>query len=392
MQYDYHPPAGRHSPARRGPSILSQFLPVLLLVCLVALLLWWLIPGQREGPRQYPDAAPRPVAPRGEFTPEEQARIALFKEVKDSVVNVDTLLVWRESFRLVEAQTGTGSGFVWDEHGHIVTNFHVIQEAVRRNLSVRVTMADQSKWNARLMGAAPEYDLAVLQIDAPADKLKPIKIGTSADLQVGQDAFAIGNPFGQELTLTFGIISATDREIMSPADRPIVGVIQTDAALNPGNSGGPLLDRWGRLIGVNTAITSPTGGNVGIGYAIPVDTVNEVVPQLIRQERVTRPTLGIEPLSEVLLRNRLGIDRGVMVRSVVPNGPADKAGLLPIRQDPRTGRWRLGDLILAVNGEPVNGIQDLNRTVARYKVGQTVTLTIQRDDEVRDVPVTLEGV
>lgn len=349
-----------------------------------------------------PDAQLREVAPRGERDAFERERIRVFKEVSPSVVNVDTLRIQRAGFAgRAERALGTGSGFVWDTAGRVVTNFHVVRDtlqvtsegavSIRSSATVRVTLADQSAWNARLVGVAPDNDLAVLQIDAPADALKPIPVGSSGDLEVGQTVYAIGNPFGQSLTFTHGIVSALEREIQSVTDRPITGVIQTDASLNPGNSGGPLLDREGRLIGVNTAITSPSGGNVGIGYSIPVDTVNQVVTQLIRTGRSARPSLGI-----TLLRDRdtraLGFERGVMIDEVRPASAAARAGLQGLRVDPATGRPIPGDVILAVNGDSVNTVADYARVLSKLRVQQTVTLTVQRGDETQDVKVVLEGI
>jgi S1-C subfamily serine protease len=349
-----------------------------------------------------PDAQPREVVPKSEPDAIEKQRIQVFKDISPSVVNVDTLRIQRKGYvGLSERAVGTGSGFVWDTQGRIVTNFHVVRDTlevgddgsvgIRSTATVRVTLATGSSWNARLVGVAPDNDLSVLQIDAPADQLKPIPVGSSSDLQVGQTVYAIGNPYGERLTFTHGIVSALDREIQSATDRPITGVIQTDASLNPGNSGGPLLDKDGRLIGVNTAITSPSGGNVGIGYAIPVDTVNRVVTELIRTGRAPTPALGI-----VLLRDRdtraLGFDKGVMIAEAIPGGAADKAGLHGFHTDQATGRQTPGDLILAVNGEPVNTIADLQKAMSKLQIRQTITLKIRRGDETRDVKVTMEGI
>ncbi|HTP50889.1 MAG TPA: trypsin-like peptidase domain-containing protein, partial [Anaeromyxobacteraceae bacterium] len=236
-----------------------------------------------------PRAAPRPVVARGDLAADEQANVALFKQASPSVVYITTLtrrLVGY--FDVTEVPQGTGSGFIWDASGHVVTNFHVIQGAS----AARITLHDQSEWPATLVGASPDQDIAVLRIAAPRGRLAPILLGRSADLQVGQRVFAIGNPFGLDFTLTTGIVSALGRSIPSLTGRKIEDVIQTDAAINPGNSGGPLLDSAGRLIGVNTQIASPSGGSAGIGFAVPVDTVNRVVPQLIEHGRVTRPRLG----------------------------------------------------------------------------------------------------
>jgi S1-C subfamily serine protease len=376
---------------------------ILLLVLFVlgGLLIGYFVFRGHRDPND-PNARPREVTPRGERDAFEKERIQVFKDISPSVVNVDTLRIQRSGFAgAIERALGTGSGFVWDTDGRIVTNFHVVRDtlevtpagavSIRPTATVRVTLANRSAWNARLVGVAPDNDVAVLQIDASADRLKPIPVGTSSDLEVGQTCYAIGNPFGQSLTFTHGIVSALDREIQSVTDRPITGVIQTDASLNPGNSGGPLLDREGRLIGVNTAITSPSGGNVGIGYAIPVDTVNQVVTKLIRTGRAARPSLGI-----TLLRDRdtraLGFDKGVMIDEVRPGSAAAKAGLRGLRADPATGRPIPGDVILMINGETVATVADYAHVTSKLQVQQTVTLTIQRGDETQDVKVMLEGI
>ncbi|HJV60975.1 MAG TPA: trypsin-like peptidase domain-containing protein, partial [Albitalea sp.] len=236
-------------------------------------------------------APPRSAAVRGPLSGEELNNISVFKSASPSVVNITALGLERELFSMNVQQVprGTGTGFVWDDRGHIVTNFHVIQEAS----AARVTLSDQSSYKAQLVGVFPDRDIAVLKIDAPRDKLPPIAIGTSRDLQVGQRVYAIGNPFGLDQTLTTGIVSALNREIESVTRRTIRGAIQTDAAINPGNSGGPLLDSAGRLIGVNTAIFSPSGASAGIGFAIPVDEVNRIVPRIIRDGRMVRPAIGI---------------------------------------------------------------------------------------------------
>jgi S1-C subfamily serine protease len=308
--------------------------------------------GFNRGPVNDPTAAPRPVEPRGELDPEEAESIALFEGAHDSVVNIDTIQRVRNIFDMTvqEQQTGTGSGFIWDDDGRIVTNFHVVRPALP-NGGIRVVLADRSIHDAQLVGMAPDYDLAVLKINVPRAKLKPIRVGSSKDLKVGMKTYAIGNPFGLTLTLTKGIVSALDREIESLGDRPISGAIQTDAPINPGNSGGPLLDKSGRLIGVNTSIASPSGGNVGIGFAIPVDTVNAIVPEIIRTGKILRSDAGIKLVDQrILLRN--GIRNGVMVGEVVPDGPADKAGLKGLVRR-RDGSIAAGDLITALDGAKV---------------------------------------
>ena len=280
---------------------------------------------------------------------------------------------------------GSGTGFVWDDRGHIVTNFHVIQGAN----GARVTLADQSSWDAELVGAFPDRDLAVLRIQAPADKLPPIALGSSRDLLVGQRVYAIGNPFGLDQTLTTGIVSALNREIESFNNRTIRGVIQTDAAINPGNSGGPLLDSAGRLIGVNTQIASPSGASAGIGFAIPADEVNRIVPRLIRDGRFLRPTLGIGA-GNAALHRALNLPKGVALIQVVPGGPAARTGLQPFRRGTR-GEVLAGDVITAVNDEPLADLDDMLTQFERRQPGETVTLTVWRAGQTRKVSVVLGG-
>ncbi|RMG48621.1 MAG: PDZ domain-containing protein [Acidobacteria bacterium] len=331
-----------------------------------------------------PAARPRPVTPRGELSPDEMATIELFRRASPSVVYITSLALRRDIFTLnvQEIPRGTGSGFVWDEDGHIVTNFHVVQGSS----GARVTLADQSTWDAELVGAAPEKDLAVLKIDAPPDRLQPIAIGSSHDLLVGQKVFAIGNPFGLDQSLTTGVISALGREIESAARIPIRGVIQTDAAINPGNSGGPLLDSAGRLIGINTAIYSPSGAYAGVGFAIPVDTVNWVVPELIAKGRIERPTLGVEVIGTREVG--LGEPEGALIVRVVPRSGADRAGLRGTARD-RLGRLRLGDIIVEVGGQPVRSADDLLLALDRRRPGESVPVTVVREGRRLTVPVEL---
>ena len=320
-------------------------------------------------------AQPRPVQPRGPLGEDERNNIAVFKAASASTVNITTLALQRDFFSLDVTQVprGTGSGFVWDERGHVVTNFHVLQNGQ----AARVTLADQSTWQAALVGVFPDRDLAVLRIDAPREKLKPLAIGTSRDLQVGQRVYAIGNPFGLDQTLTTGIISALNREIESVTNRKIRGVIQTDAAINPGNSGGPLLDSAGRLIGVNTAIFSPSGASAGIGFAIPVDEVNRVVPRLIRDGKMVRPALGIEGAPPQFLA-ALGLPKGVAVTGVVAGGAAAAAGLKPFRRA-TGGRIVPGDIITALGGRPVASFDDLLEALEAHQPGDTVAVTLLRE-------------
>ena len=334
-----------------------------------------------------PRATTRAVSPRGDLTPGEKSTIALFRQASPSVLHITAISVQRDLFslNLYQIPEGTGSGFIWDHSGNVITNFHVIQNAD----VAQVTLGDQTTWKARRVGVAPDKDIAVLRIDAPANRLQPIPIGTSKDLQVGQSVFAIGNPFGLDQSLTTGVISALGREIESVTRRPIQGVIQTDAAINPGNSGGPLLDSAGRLIGVNTAIYSPTGASAGIGFAIPVDTVNRIVAELIRYGKVTRPGIGVQ-IAEEQIADRLGV-KGILVVDVVPGSVAAKAGIRPTRRE-GSGRVRLGDVITAVDGKKVESPNELFLLLENYKVGDVVNISLLRDGKNVQTKVILEAV
>ncbi|HEV2856104.1 MAG TPA: trypsin-like peptidase domain-containing protein [Thermoanaerobaculia bacterium] len=340
------------------------------------------------GPAQTaPAQAPRgaiPPRPEPELKDEERATIELFQHASPAAVFITSIAVRRNAFSLnvTEIPQGSGSGFIWDRQGHVVTNYHVIASAN----AAQVTLADQSHWDATLVGGAPEKDLAVLKINAPAARLTPLPIGRSENLKVGQSVFAIGNPFGLDQTLTTGVISALGREIQSVGGVPIRDVIQTDAAINPGNSGGPLLDSSGRLIGVNTAIYSPSGTYAGIGFAIPAHDVSWVVPDLIRYGRVQRPRLGVELAPEGLAQ-RLGLE-GAVVYSVEAGSGAARAGLQGLQRD-RLGRWQLGDVIIHVNGEPVTSSGDLVLVLENKKPGDTVRVGVLRGDRRIEVPVRL---
>jgi S1-C subfamily serine protease len=330
-------------------------------------------------------APPRPVAPRGALGAEELNNIAVFKAASPSVVNITALAVGRDFFSMNVQQVprGTGTGFVWDDRGHIVTNFHVIQGAD----AARVTLSDQTSHRAQLVGVFPDRDIAVLRIEAPKAKLPPMPLGASRDLQVGQRVYAIGNPFGLDQTLTTGIVSALNREIESVTRRTIRGAIQTDAAINPGNSGGPLLDSAGRVIGVNTAIYSPSGASAGIGFAIPIDEVNRIVPRLIRDGRMVRPALGVTAGPEGMTR-ALNLPRGVPVVRVAPNGPAQAAGVQPFTRGAEGGIVA-GDVITAVNDDAVADFDDMLTALERYNPGDKATLTLWRAGKTRKVTVTL---
>ncbi len=334
-------------------------------------------------------AAPRPVTARGDLAADEQATIQIFEGASPSVVFISTrqrvMDVWTRN--VFSIPRGTGSGFIWDDLGHVVTNNHVIAGASE----ALVRLSDGRSYQAVLVGASPLHDLAVLRIDVPFDRPPPVPIGTSGDLKVGQKVFAIGNPFGLDYTLTGGLISALDRSLAEPNGVTIEHLIQTDAAINPGNSGGPLLDSAGRLIGINTAIFSPSGAYAGIGFAVPVDTVNRVVPQLIAQGKYRRPSLGIEVDDGVnrVLARQLGI-RGIAVLRVRPGSPAEAAGLLGLRMGPR-GELIPGDVIIAIDGQPVRSAADLLNRLDDYLVGDRVTLQLWRAGQTREVRVVLQA-
>jgi S1-C subfamily serine protease len=333
------------------------------------------------------------VVAAGPLDAEEREANELFERVKDSVVSVSLVRLRRGGFDLsTEEETGAGSGFIWDADGRIVTNYHVVADAAnRQDMAVKVVMSDPSKkYDAAIVGLAPAYDLAVIQIQ-PRETLRPIDVGTSADLKVGQRAFAIGNPFELPGTLTKGIVSALNRLTKAPSGGVISGCVQHTAAINPGNSGGPLLNRFGRLIGVNSSIITPSGGNVGIGFAIPSETVNQVVTEIIRTGRTLRPDLGIRLYDQQRLR-RAGYPRGVMVAEAVSGGPADAAGLRGIRPSQvAPGRAEPGDLILAINGEEVANVNDYQRVVSTLRPGQKVTVRYTRDDEEHEATLTVRG-
>ncbi len=332
-----------------------------------------------------PNAKPRTVTPRGNLADDETATIELFSQVSPSVVHITSVAQLQNVFTLdVETlKAGTGSGFVWDTRGHIVTNLHVIEKAQ----GAMVTLHDNSHHSARLVGFDKSHDLAVLKIEAPAGKLAPIAVGESAQLQVGQKVFVIGSPFEFDHTLTTGVISGLNRRVPTSSDRKIHGAIQTDAAINPGNSGGPLLDSAGRLIGINTAIFSESGGSNGIGFAIPVDVVNVIVPDLIQDGQISRAWMGVALRENVVIgRVRL---QGVLVEQVAPDGPAEKAGILPMRRDEGFGIL-LGDQIVAINNDKIESVSDLLALVSKYRAGNTVDVGIIRAGKPMTISVRLE--
>ncbi len=326
----------------------------------------------------------RPIVARGNLAEDEKSTIELYNQSRLGVVNITTLANRKTGLNLNIQQMpeGTGSGFVWDDAGHIVTNFHVIQNAD----AAQITFADQSVFQARLVGYFADKDLAVLKVDAPPGKLKPIPLGRSDDLQVGQKVYAIGNPFGLDQTLTTGIISALGREIDSVTNRPIKNVIQSDAAINPGNSGGPLLDSAGLLIGVNTAIFSTSGVSAGIGFAIPVDEVNRVVPELIKHGKVTKPGLGVTLAPDNL--SRQWVPEGVVILDLLSEGAAAKAGIRGSSRQ-RNGKISLGDVIKSVDGKPIKALKDLYLVLDEKKVGDVVKVVVIREEVEMEFEVTL---
>ncbi len=334
------------------------------------------------------DGKPRPVTPApAELSPDERANMAVFERATKSVVFIANTAIQRDiwSFDTMEVPRGSGSGFVWSKQGYIVTNFHVIFGAD----AIKVTLADRSEHQAKIVGADPDHDLAVLQIKVPETLVEPLAVGASHDLRVGQKVLAIGNPFGLDHTLTTGVVSALGRTIKSMTNRTIEGVVQTDAAINPGNSGGPLLDSSGRLIGVNTQIVSPSGAYAGIGFAVPVDTVNRIVPELIKHGKLIRPGLGVSLVPDAMA-NRWGI-KGLIIGKISRGGPADAAGLKGAQQT-SSGRIELGDIIVGVAGKPVATIDDLMDVMEAHKVGDQVILDILRANKRQQVTVTLQAV
>ena len=323
------------------------------------------------------DSQPRTVAPRGDLADFEKATISIFEATAPSVVYIFTENAVSGFFGARDTRQGAGSGFLWDDHGHVVTNFHVLQGAQ----SIQVRLDSGEAIRAALVGVSPDHDLAVIRLRRKPGKIQSIPIGDADSLKVGQAVFAIGNPYGLARTLTTGVISALDRRLPTAGGREVTGAIQTDAAINPGNSGGPLLDSAGRLIGVNTAIISGSGSSAGIGFAVPVDVVNKVVPQLISTGKVPRPGIGIIVLDEERAAS-LGAP-GVVIDRVAPDSEAERAGLRGINYQ----RRQLGDIIVGINGEKVADLKDFVRVMQALEMGQTVTLDILRNERVVPIEV-----
>lgn len=334
----------------------------------------------------------RPVTPRGDLSEDEKSTIELFREASPSVVHITTLARRRDrlSFNVLEIPDGTGTGFIYDDAGHVVTNFHVIRNAH----AARIMLADNSTWDATLVGYAAEKDIAVLKINAPPGRLKKVAIGTSSDLQVGQKVFAIGSPFGLDQTLTTGVISGLGREIESIGGQMMEGIIQTDAAINPGNSGGPLLDSAGRLIGVNTMIVSHSGNFSGIGFAVPVDVVNQVVPEIIRSGAIQsnpseRGVLGVQLIEDALAR-RLDVQQGALISRVYENSGAESAGLQATYRD-QNGLVHVGDILVEVAGRPITAAADVVKSLQGKKPGEEVDVVVVRQSKTVKLKVRLQA-
>ena len=348
------------------------------------LILIGIVAAQPYIDRYFLSGDPRQIVPRATLAEAEATTIAIFEQVAPSVVQVVARAAGSPTPAPGQSETGlqTGTGFVWDEAGHVVTNNHVVEGASE----VFIRLASGEMARARPVGTAARYDLAVLHMADRGRLPPPVPIGTSADLKVGQSAFAIGNPFGLDQTLTTGVISALTRRLPTSTGREILNVIQTDASINPGNSGGPLLDSAGRVIGVNTAIFSPTGTNTGIGFAIPIDTVNRIVPQIITDGRVPTPGIGIVAADETVSA-QLGV-QGVVIVRVVPGSPADEAGLVGL--DAATGD--LGDVIVAVNGERVRRVPELTEALEEAGVGNEVEITVDRDGATSTLDLEVQDI
>lgn len=360
-----------------------------LLIVLLAVVANTIVSNALIEYRTRPTRAASPVTtPTREITSptvasDEQNNVEIYRLASPGVVHITSTVDVQSFFGAVPKQ-GTGSGSIIDEKGHILTNYHVVRDA--NNLDV--TLSDKSTYKARLVGADPDNDLAVIQIDAPVNKLNVMQLGTSGSLEVGQKVLAIGNPFGLDRTLTTGVISGLNRPLQTEDGRTIENVIQTDASINPGNSGGPLLNKFGQIIGINTAIYSPTGSSVGIGFAVPIDTAKQIIPELIASGKIRRGYLGVTtaPLTPKIAEQfNVPTKQGVVVVNVQPNSPASQAGLLGVQQD----QDQLGDVIVKADGKPIETPDSLVKTIGTRKPGDRVTLTVLRDGRERQVEVTL---
>lgn len=371
----------------RDPLILLRTIRILLYALVVLIILVFLLPHIQTLWFNM-NAEPRTVTARGELAATEKNSIEIFQQASPSVVFITTLSdrinFWTRD--ITRIPRGTGSGFVWDSHGHIITNYHVIKNA----LEIHVRLDDQRTYKALFVGASPTHDLAVLRIPVSMNTYPPLPIGSSHDLKVGQSMYAIGNPFGLDHTLTTGVISALSRSLNTEDGTNIKDLIQTDAAINPGNSGGPLLDSAGRLVGINTAIYSPSGAYAGIGFAVPVDTVNRVVPQLIAQGKYQRPSMGVNVDDRIssLITRQMDVS-GVLILTVERNSPAAIAGLRGTR---RVGNSSLipGDIIQQLGSHRVEDTESLLDALDQYAIGDRVNIHFQRDGKSLKTSVTLK--
>jgi S1-C subfamily serine protease len=340
---------------------------------------------------QEPFTRPHEIQAAVAFTPDEEINIRVYRAASPAVVNITTTAMAYDFFLNPVPKEGTGSGAIIDRSGHILTNFHVIEGARR----LEVTLADGSKWPARPVGADPSNDLAVIKTDAPAEKLTVIPLGDSSKLIVGQKVLVIGNPFGLDRTLTVGIVSSLGRSIRAENGRLIRGIIQTDAAINPGNSGGPLLNSNGEIVGVSTAIFSPSGGSVGVGFAVAINTAKRIIPDLINRGYVARPYLGIaghEVFPALAQALRLPVKEGIMVVEVTPGSPAQRAGIRGAERAVQVGNMIVrvgGDIITEVDQAKVRTFEELSDFIDTKRPGDTVTLTFHRQGKLNIVEVRL---
>ena len=323
------------------------------------------------------------------YSVEESINISIFKNNVDRVVNVSTLIQRPTSFFMDENEipAGAGSGFLWDTDGHIVTNFHVVQNGNQFLISFH---NDKNTYKAKIVGVEPKKDIAVLKLQNIPKNISPINLGDSADLEVGQKTFAIGNPFGLDHTMTTGIVSAVGRKVEGIGGVKIHDMIQTDAAINPGNSGGPLLDGQGNLIGMNTQILSGSGTSSGVGFAVPVNTIKRIVPQIIKHGKVIRPGLGVSLLPDHI-KYRFRIEKGIVISSVGEGSAAEKVGLQGITQD-QWGRVYIGDIILKIANIEVNSFDDIYHALDNYKIGDEVEIEIMREDKTRKIKLKLDAI
>ncbi|QDU44064.1 S1C family serine protease [Symmachiella dynata] len=375
-------------PPRRAPIQADGVSWPFLILVVLTLFAIWRFSGSGPSSILNPNASARAVTPRGDLAADEKTTIEIFQKVAPSVVHITAVDQVTNPLVAdpVEVPSGMGSGLVWSDDGYIVTNYHVISQAE----GVVVTLGDGTVLKAKLVGKAPDQDLAVLKVDAPASQLVPIPIGESSNLMVGQKVFAIGNPFGFDHSLSTGTISGLGRSIRTKTRRLITDVIQTDAAINRGSSGGPLLDSAGRLIGVTTAIYSPSGVSAGLGFSVPVDMVNRVVPELIQHGKIERPGLGIRPVSDQLT-HRLGLE-GILIKSDEDDSLKTRSGIRPTYWDAQANQLVVGDLIVAMDGEPLRGSLDLIDELSKRKVGDVVELTLWRDGKEINQEIELQAI